>query len=991
VIPSLTLKLKSFRKVVCVLVVLFSPLLCTAQSVPDKLKDEDIPELKLNQTVLRKLRGGEIHRFKVRMVSDEYLHVSAQQQGIDIVLTAISENLKKPIKVDRPNGAYGREGLSLIADKAQQITLQIKPLEAQANQGAYSITVDVRRRATPQDRVMMAAELEVTRAEDSRAKETPKDLERAIDEFQKALKLWRELKDRYEQSVALYGLAYTYRLSTDYQNSVSTSLEGLSIIRELGDPHLEAALLTALGWAYVYLGDSQQAFDSFSHALTLRHVKGDKQGEALTLYGIGWFYALTDENEKALELFHQTLSLRRELKARTGEALTRVGIAKVLHRLGKNDEAINHLTEAIEVLRDSTSKNGLAEALSILGWVEYTRKQYESAINHFQEALPLWQRLEDRTGEATTRYGIARTKTRLGQLAEAQRHMQVALEYIEAMRARGENQRLRTSYFSLVQDYYEFAIDLLMRLHAEDPGQGYANEAFRVSERSRNRNLLDLLNEAKVDIRQGVDPTLLQRERLLTRQFDEAAARKGVSLASKVLPEQEALIAQEVSNLSARLEEVQAQIRKVSPHYALLTQARPVSASDVQQLLLDNDTMLLEYALGSDRSYLWALTKDELLSYELPAKVEIEARSREVYDLITARNVRRKDETNTQKRERINRADAEYHDAARRLSEMLLGPVAHKLDKKRLVIVSHGLLQVIPFAALPAPRSVKSRSASEPLLVRHEIISLPSVSVLAVLRQRVARAQPRHTITIIADPVFARSDERLPFSNHKELSPVVAQTNGIGLAPNGKSVFGEDTERALPRLFSTRWEADRIASFVGKKDSIVALDFAANRNFVTSPEFADSRFLHLATHTVINEEHFELSGIALSNFDPEGHRQDGFLRTYEIYRLRLLASLVVLSSCQSALGKEVKGEGLVGLTHAFMYAGVPRVVASLWTVGDNPTAQLMAQFYREMLKNGQMSPAAALRSAQLSMLKDKRWESPYFWSGFVLQGEWLTQ
>src|SRR4029450_8047893 len=131
-------------------------------------------------------------------------------------------------------------------------------------------------------------------------------------------------------------------------------------------------------------------------------------------------------------------------------------------------------------------------------------KKYESAVNHFHEALQIWQRLEDRTGEATTRYGIARVQTHLGKVSEAQENMQVALEYVEAMRARGENQRLRSSYFSLVQDYYEFAIELLMRLHAESPGKGYAAEAFRVSERSRNRNLLDLLNEAKVDIRHGV-------------------------------------------------------------------------------------------------------------------------------------------------------------------------------------------------------------------------------------------------------------------------------------------------------------------------------------------------------------------------------------------------------------------------------------------------------------------------------------------------------
>ncbi len=961
--------------------VLCSPILCLAQSGGEKLQNEDIPELKLNQLVSRKLSGSETHRFRVSMLAGEYLHVTVQQKGIDVILTLIGDS-KEPIVVDRPNAGYGREGLSFIANSEQKVVLELKAYGAKANQGSYSITVDARRPSLPQDRKMMAAELEISRAEETRNKQTPADLRRAIDGFQRALELWRELKDPYEESVALYGLAFTYRFTTDYQKSVSTSLEGLSIIRQLGDPHLEAALLTALGWAYVYLGDTQQAFDSFSKALSLRNVTGDKAGEALTLYGIGWFYALTDKNEKALEVFDRTLSVRRELNDLTGEAMTRVGIAKVLHRLGKDKESIKYLIEAIEILRGRTFKNGLAEALSILGWIEYNTQQYENAINHFHEALQLWQKLEDRTGEATTRYGIARTKTRLGQLSEAQQHMQLALEYVEGLRARGENLRLRTSYFGLVQDHYEFAIDLLMRLHAENPGKGYANEAFRVSERSRNRNLLDLLNEAKVDIRQGVDPTLLQREQLLQRQFDEATEKKSASLASRGSADHDTIIAQEVGNLSARLEEVQAQIRKASPHYALLTQARPVSAGEVQQSLLDNDTMLIEYALGSERSYLWALTRDEILSYELPPRGEIEARSKEVYSLMTARNVNVKGETIVRKRERINRADAEYQDAARRLSEMLLGPVAHKLNKKRLVIVSHGLLQTISFAALPEP----GPTTREHLLARHEIVYLPSVSVLAVLRERVPRVQPRRTISIVADPVFARHDERLPHLN--QLSAIGAHTNQTRSTANGKPVFEEDGERALPRLFSTRWEAGKITSFVETKESIVAFDFAANRDFATSPEFADSRFLHFATHTVINGDHSELSGIALSNFDSKGHRQDGFLRTDEIYRLRLLAGLVVLSSCQSALGTEVKGEGRVGLTHAFMYAGVPRVVASLWTVSDNPTAQLMAQFYREMLTNRRLSPAAALRSAQLSMVKDKRWQSPYFWSSFILQGEW---
>ena len=318
---------------------------------------------------------------------------------------------------------------------------------------------------------------------------------------------------------------------------------------------------------------------------------------------------------------------------------------------------------------------------------------------------------------------------------------------------------------------------------------------------------------------------------------------------------------------------------------------------------------------------------------------------------------------------------------------MVLGPVFHKLNQKRLVIVSHALLQVVPFAALPLPGLPTPNASREALLVKHEIVNLPSASVLAVLRQRVPRAQPGRTLAIVADPVFSRRDERFTSLSNKKTREV-AYANPVRISTAAQSAGGVSPEQSLPRLFNTRWEATKIASFVPQKESLIALDFSANKNFVATPEFAQARFLHFATHTVLNDEQLELSGIALSNFDAEGHKRDGFLRTSDIYRLRLLANLVVLSSCQSALGKEVKGEGLVGLTHGFMYAGAPRVVASLWTVSDNPTAQLMAQFYGGMLGRERMSPAAALRGAQLSMLKDKRWRAPYFWSGFVLQGEW---
>jgi CHAT domain-containing protein len=199
-----------------------------------------------------------------------------------------------------------------------------------------------------------------------------------------------------------------------------------------------------------------------------------------------------------------------------------------------------------------------------------------------------------------------------------------------------------------------------------------------------------------------------------------------------------------------------------------------------------------------------------------------------------------------------------------------------------------------------------------------------------------------------------------------------------------------DSFQRLPRLYNTRAEAEVIKSLVPPRESLQALDFAANRATATSASLSQYRILHFATHAIINSTHPELSGIVLSLVNEQGEPQDGFLRAHEIFNLKLPAELVVLSACRTGLGKEVKGEGLVGMTRGFMYAGAPRVVVSLWSLGDKPTAEWMARFYKKMLGAGRLTPAAALRAAQVEMWKDKRWEQPYFWAAFVLQGEWMS-
>lgn len=250
-------------------------------------------------------------------------------------------------------------------------------------------------------------------------------------------------------------------------------------------------------------------------------------------------------------------------------------------------------------------------------------------------------------------------------------------------------------------------------------------------------------------------------------------------------------------------------------------------------------------------------------------------------------------------------------------------------------------------------------------------------------------------LAVIADPVFDRTDPRF--------TTAATQTNGSAqpvsiavddarsiehLAANSGDQAGVTNVRlVIPRLQFTRQEADQLLALTPKNSSFRALDFQASRATALDPALGQYRYLHFATHGYLDSERPGLSALLFSMVDAQGNPQNGFLRANDIYNLKLPAELVVLSACQTGLGKEIKGEGLVGLTRGFMYAGAARVVVSLWNVNDKATADLMTKFYEKMLRQGQR-PAAALRAAQVEMWKQKQWQSPYYWAPFTMQGEW---
>ncbi|MBC7929141.1 MAG: CHAT domain-containing protein [Rubrivivax sp.] len=943
------------------------------------------------QTIQKEIGGREIHTYVLTLTAKQYARVLVKQQGIDVVVTILDLDGTRA-RVDRPNGSRGREAVSFIAKQDGSYRLEVRTLERTAPRERYEISVDELREATPRDESRIAAEQAVTEGEILRARKTAVSLPQAREKFDQSASLWRALDEPYEVAVALYGRCLTHRLLGNNEQAITDCTESLNAMRALGDSYGEAAARTGRAWSYIYLGETGEALTDFTASIAARRRIGDRQGETLDLLGTGWVYSLRGDYEKAIDYFQQSIKTLDELGDPRGKPIRLAALGEVHRRMNRPAQAAEYLTQSLQLSRAAgNDRGGEAETLTNLGWCRYALGQLTEAQDYFVEALPMRREIGDRTGQAITLLGLAHVERAQGNLHNAQTHVEAALTIIEHLRAQVASQPLRLSFFALAQDYYEFYVDLLMHMRRLDPARGGAAAALEVSERARARSLLDLLQESDVDVRQGVPAELLERERALRSKLNAAANYQRQLLGEPYSAAQAAAAAKDVDDLTIALGETEAQIRQSSPRYAALTQPQTLSARSIQRELADDDTLLLEYALGKERSYVWAVSPTAITAYELPARREVETAAVRVRELLTARDLTVLGETPAQKRARIAQADTQYHEAASGLSRVLLAPVAAQLGTKRIVIVAPGALQLIPFGALPLENGA-------PLIVNHEVAVLPSASTLAMLRRDPTRRTSQTLlVTIIADPVFSRDDERFDEISVKsaQVTKTSLRAGGTAVLPEGGSRYDQASAvsaddqryRALPRLFRTRWEAEQIAALAPPGTALQALDFTANRETVTGTAVGNSGIIHFATHAIINDAHPELSGIALSMFDRNGRPQDGFLRAHDIFNLNLSADLIVLSACRTGLGKDFKGEGLVGLVRGFMYAGAPRVVGSLWSTDDKATAELMVRFYRKMLKE-RLRPAAALRAAQVEMWREKRWHSPYFWAGFTLQGDW---
>lgn len=760
-------------------------------------------------------------------------------------------------------------------------------------------------------------------------------------------------------------------------------LRDLNISTNLGGSPLDRSYTwNNLGMVAQSRGDLARAEDYFRRGVTIQqNVAPESLDVALAFNNLGTVLQGRGSLDRAAECFRHALSIQKKLAPKSLEYSTTLNSLGVLLRIQRRfATSEDYLVRSLSIRKTLAPESlAVAETTNDLGDVFRDRGDLSRAEVCYRSALAIRRRFAPYSDSyAESLAAIADLLRRRHELRAAAFYYRGALDTLDAQIAhlggpREDRWRFRSQY----EHYYFAYIDLLIEQHMP-------KLAFEALERSRARTLVEMLVQAHIDFTNGIEPALVQRKRALQRSLS-ALSDERIRLSTPQQASQTTVLGKRIEEILSQYQQVESEIRQESRTYGTLMQPVPLTTKEIQQHQLDGDTLLLEYLLGEDRSYIFAVSQRSLAVFKLPKRQEIDALARPVYKQLSTLRPPRNQAKNPQLIHAAV-ADTDSLPYSVSLSRMVLGPVAAAIKtRKRLVIVSDGILQYIPFAALPVPGVPYLGS----LVREHEIVNLPSISVLAALRreEQLRTRKPEKAVAVLADPVFSADDPRVEDRSH---ASAYGSSNHIGTKRSIRPIGDTDlrsVNAVLPRLVSSREEAEAIMGVTPTKQSLEALDFDANRSMALSPELSHYRILHFATHGFIDNNHPELSGLVFSLVDRRGRPQIGFVGLQDIYNMNIPVNLVVLSSCSTALGAEIHGEGLIGLTRGFMYAGASRVIASLWQVDDVATAELMRRFYDSMERH-RISPSAALRQAQTSMSEEKRWSDPYYWAGFTIQGEW---
>jgi CHAT domain-containing protein/tetratricopeptide (TPR) repeat protein len=976
------------------------------------------PSLTFDEPLERRVATRTLDVVPVDLARGQALAVRVAQHGVDVEVRLLDPTGRELAAVDSPFGTRGTEALYAVAGRSGRHRLELRLSPSRGHDARYVLTLERPRRARATDWKRFRA-VRLVRWGDATERRDPalayeifhraatlldplaKEL-RAVALFQagemaEKLKQWVPARDLYIAEVGLGGAVERGRGFFEIgkiEGELGHPAEALEAydrsFREAqaaGDLLTAAKALNERGVLYQNAGKPEHAVDALFQALARWPAGEEPENLVLTLGNLGKLYGLLGQKRLARVYFLRALetadkqpdpdsavkaiSRLIQYSTRFEESLAwfrkarsyRPG-AKVQAELdlswgvrlveaGHLPEARQELEKAAALAEREQDPDSLWNARANLAYLLAREGHEPEALALFADALRYYGRIKDVHGISTILYGRAQALRDLKRFAEARSEIRRALELAESVRLEEGGRTVRQRYSAGIQDVYELAIALAMQ-------DGEDERALELAEQARARALLENLGERRLKAL-PIPAALAARRDRLKREIAETHLQGELARLGAPTRSATAHGAPALDRLFAELLEVQAEIElRTDPRGQSLVAERPLTLAEIQRHL-DADTVLLAYSLGAEQSFGWVVSSSARVGKELGPKAAIEEAARAAYAQL-----------------RLPPGDRNADPAAARrglalLSRTLLAPFAESLRGKRLVILADGALAYLPFGVLPDPDDA---AGVAPLGLAHDLTFAPSASVAILLNQTAGRRPwPPRSLALLGDPVYDYGDERLGSlcsANGPPPAPAARGREGAGLLEIQRLRHAGEEARGIAGLFA---------------HPFVALDFDARRDLVLDGRLRSYEAVHFATHGFAQPEESQLSGIVLSLIDRDGRRQDGFLRALDIDDLELSASLVVLSGCETGLGEEVEGEGIVGLVRAFFHAGAPRVVASLWNVDDEATATLMTRFYEGIERRG-LSASAALRAAQQEVRRNPRWQEPYYWAGFVLEGAW---
>lgn len=820
----------------------------------------------------------------------------------------------------------------------------------------------------------------------------------------------------------LLNLGITRAISGENEKARSLLNKALVLWNKKDDKRGLARIYNAIGFVDSISNKKQAALANYSNAANLIPDDVDYLEQAKSANGLASVFSNYGQMDLAGAAHERALAAYRKAGNFIGQAATLPDIAEHAYRNGEYEKSRNLLDEAVELAEKAGHDYFKAIAKQTLGDIELDRGNTRGAIALFNETLPVFTRNEnylaviknklgaayEKSGNtlkaralfnsaalknrhtrdtvqlADNMFNLARNSFNAGHIDLAFGEIKESILITESLYHDVNNGKLRQSFLSDTFDRYNLLIRVLMAKHKRFPNEGFEIQALQASEKGRSRKMLENVRLSRSDMRADARPELVKQETELSSRLSRLKQKMTELIGKKSAQGEIEKIELEISHVDFQLKEVLASIERYSPIYSAITTAQELDV-DAFRKSLDSQTLVVEFALGDEESFVWVIDRSAVKVFTLPGRDEIERRTIMLRELISSREKLESESVKDFQFRMLNKK-AMFEQKARELSDTLFGQFADKLGNKRLVIIADGKLSFFPFSAFPVPSRISKSRVYVPLLLSNEIVYQPSATLAFVMSsQQTPDRGAGKDLLVFTDAVYSAEDPRI---EKKRGSSRMSFGTSIGDSDFDDQI--KDQLGSLRRLSGTGPEADSITSYFGSERFKIASGFDANRSAFLNTALDEFKILHFATHSVLNEDHPELSGLVFSRIRSDGNPIDGFVRLSDIYRKRLQADLVILSACDTGVGKEVRGEGVMSLSNGFLQIGASTVVSSSWKVDDRATLQLMRAFYEELV-NHDVTPSVALRQAQIELLKSDQYSSPHFWATFASHGDYLKK